>query len=147
MAANSRFAVAVHAAAGLAARAALGDAWVSSDTLAESIRTNPVVVRRTLAAMAAAGLVETQAGRGGGARLARAPREIPLAAIYQAVEAEPAVLAHNPNPPNTTCRISCGMRAALAPVFADVDAAVAHTLGRTTLADIIARVVPEAATR
>ena len=46
MAANSRFAVAVHAATTLAYRQARGAEYVSSEELAASVRTNPVVVRR-----------------------------------------------------------------------------------------------------
>jgi Rrf2 family protein len=142
VAANSRFAVAVHALAALAYRGARGEAWTSSDKLAESIRTNPVVVRRAVAALARAGLVASQPGRGGGARLARAPEDIPLAAVHRAVEAADGggVLAHNPNPPNRRCAVSCAMRGALTPVFAAVDDAVAQALGRTTLADVVAQV-------
>jgi Rrf2 family protein len=118
MAATSRFAVAVHAAAVLAYRGARGDAWVSSERVAESVGTNPVVVRRVLAALARAGLVETRLGAEGGARLTRRPEDIALVDVYRAVEGEGAVLAHNANPPNPRCVVSCGMRRALAPVFA-----------------------------
>ena len=48
MAANSRFAVAVHAATTLAYRQARGAEYVSSEELAASVRTNPVVVRRII---------------------------------------------------------------------------------------------------
>ncbi len=145
MAANSRFAVAVHVLTSLAYRGGRGEAWTSSTQLAESVRTNPVVVRRVVAALGRAGLVEAQAGRGGGARLARVPGEVSLAAVYRAVGAEGeaaggGVLAHNPNPPNRGCAVSCAMRGALTPVFAAVDDAVLDALGRRTLADVLAQV-------
>jgi hypothetical protein len=54
------------------------------------------------------------------------------------------VLAHNPNPPDRRCAVSCAMRGALAPVFAAVDDAVDAALGRTTLADVVARVAAPA---
>ncbi len=157
MAANSRFAVAVHALTALAYRGARGEAWTSSEKLAESIRTNPVVARRAVAALARAGLVDAQPGRGGGARLARAPHDIPLSTVYRAVEGVGAagggggpahggpshgVLAPNPNPPNRRCPVSCAVPRALAPVFAAVEDAVDQALGRTTLADIVAQVGP-----
>jgi DNA-binding IscR family transcriptional regulator len=155
MAANSRFAVAVHALTALAYRGARGEAWTSSEKLAESIRTNPVVARRAVAALARAGLVDSQPGRGGGARLARAPGDISLAAVYRAVARGPAeggdgvlahgVLAPNPNPPNRRCPVSCAVPRALAPVFAAVEDAVDQALGRTTLADVVAQVGPPAA--
>lgn len=137
MAANSRFAVAVHVAALLAHREALGEQWVSSTGLADSVRTNPVVVRRALGALAKAGLVRTQPGRRGGARLARRAEEIPLVEIYHAVERGEGLLAPNPNPTQRTCPVSSGIGRALTPIFVDVESAVEETLGRTSLADIL----------
>ena len=137
MAANSRFAVAVHVAALLAHREALGQQWVSSSELADSVRTNPVVVRRALGALVKAGLVRTQPGRRGGARLARSPEVIPLSEIYHAVEPGDSVLAPNPNPTQRTCPVSSGIGRALTPIFVDVESAVEETLGRSSLADIL----------
>jgi len=140
MVAKSRFAVAVHAMATLAYRQARGARYVSSDELAASVRTNPVVVRRVVRALARAGVVATKEGKGGGARLARSPRRIPLREIYRAVEHDGSVLAYNPNPPNPSCPVSCGIKGALAPVFGAVDDAVARTLGKATLADVLDRI-------
>jgi len=144
MAATSRFAIAVHVVTALGYRARLGDnGWIGSPALAESIQTNPVVVRRIVMSLAKAGLIESQPGRGGGSRLARPADSISLAEIYRAVEGGAApVLAHNPNPPNRGCPVSSSMRDALTPVFAGVDAAVEEALERTSLADVVARVRP-----
>ncbi len=140
MVANSRFAVAVHAATTLAYRQARGAEYVSSEELAASVRTNPVVVRRIIRALARAGVVTTKEGKRGGARLARPPRRIPLLQIYRAVEDDGRVLAHHPNPPNPACPVSFGINGALAPVFGAVDDAVTRTLGRVTLADVLDRI-------
>lgn len=140
MVANSRFAVAVHTAATLAYRQAQGAEFVSSEQLAASLRTNPVVVRRIVRALARAGVVATKEGKGGGARLARSPRRIALLEIYRAVEDDGSVLAYNPHPPNRSCPVSCGIRGALAPVFGAVEDAVARTLGTATLADVLDRI-------
>ena len=113
---------------------------MSSEQLAASVRTNPVVVRRIIRALARAGVVATKEGKGGGARLARSPRRIPLLEIYRAVEDDGSVLAYNPNPPNRSCPVSCGIKDALAPVFGAVDDAVAHTLGKATLKDVLDRI-------
>jgi Rrf2 family protein len=138
--ANSRFAVAVHAAATLAYRQSRGAEYVSSEQLAASVRTNPVVVRRIIRALARAGLVATKEGKGGGARLARSPRRIALLEIYRAVEDDGGILAFNPNPPNRRCPVSCGIKGALAPVFGAVEDALAHTLGKATLAAVLDRI-------
>jgi DNA-binding IscR family transcriptional regulator len=68
---NSRFAVATHVLTSLAL-AAEDDpgARLTSDELAASINTSPVVVRRIIGRLQAAGLVVAQTGRGGGAALA-----------------------------------------------------------------------------
>jgi Rrf2 family protein len=82
MAANTRFAVAIHAMGMLA----FGDELnVTSDDIAKSIRTNPVVVRRLLAQLTRRGLVAVKQGAGGGARLTRPPQQITLSDIYLAL--------------------------------------------------------------
>lgn len=86
MAANTRFAVAIHAMGMLA----FGDETnVTSDDIAKSIRTNPVVVRRLLAQLTRRGLVSVKLGAGGGARLTRPPAQITLSDIYLALEEGP----------------------------------------------------------
>lgn len=86
MAANTRFAVAIHAMGMLA----FGDELhVTSDDIAKSIRTNPVVVRRLLAQLTRQGLVMIKLGAGGGARLTRPPEHITLSDIYLALEEGP----------------------------------------------------------
>lgn len=140
MVANSRFAVAVHAAATLAYRQARGAGYVSSDELAASVRTSPVVVRRIIRALARVGVVATKEGKGGGARLARPARRVALLEIYRAVEHDGSILAFNPKPPNKSCPVSCGIKGALAPVFGAVEDALARTLGKATLADVLDRI-------
>jgi DNA-binding IscR family transcriptional regulator len=75
MSGNSRFPVAVHVLTALAYRD--GES-LSSTRLAESVRTNPVVIRRLLIRLGKAGLVEAQVGKSGGVRLARRPESITL---------------------------------------------------------------------
>ncbi|MCC7307577.1 MAG: Rrf2 family transcriptional regulator, partial [Acidobacteria bacterium] len=57
MAANSQFAMAVHILALLALK---GETNLKSDTIAHSVNTNPVVIRRILGQLANARLVESQ---------------------------------------------------------------------------------------
>ena len=146
MAANSRFAVAVHATALLAHRAARGEEWVSSSQIAASVRTNPVVVRRALSALARSGVLRTRGGRRGGASLARGAGEISLADIYRAVAGLDGVLAPNPNPTNRTCAVSSGMSRALTPIIVDVEEAVERTLARVTVAEVLGMIEPPHAT-
>ncbi len=133
MAANSRFAVAVHAAAVLACHC--GE-YVTSDLIASSVNTNPVVVRRIISALAKAGIVESCLGKSGGSKLAKKPQSITLLDIYHAVEGEGLFAVHR-KPENKRCPVSCCMKDVLPRVFEAAEKSVETTFKRTTLADVI----------
>jgi len=105
--------------------------------LAESVNTNPIVVRRLLGQLREAGLVEEHAGRHGGASLARPAEQITLCDIWLAV-GERALFAYNANKPNPACPVSCRMQTLLAPVFASVSETVEARLREIRLADLVA---------
>jgi Rrf2 family protein len=65
---------------------------VTSDVMAHTYGTSPVVLRRVLAKLQRAGLVETRRGVHGGSVLARDPASINLRQIYDAVSNDPQVL-------------------------------------------------------
>ncbi len=64
----------------------------TSQSLAQALATNPVVVRRLLASLGRAGLVASTKGPGGGTQLLRSPKQITLRDIYRALG--PAELLH-----------------------------------------------------
>ena len=132
MAANSRFAVAVHA---LALIAWHEDARHSSREIAGSVATNPVVIRRLLAQLSRAGIVESAHGAKGGFRLARPAGKIRLYDVYAAVE-EGGFFAL-PEKGNDQCPVSCRMKAILDGVFKRVESKVVPELKRATLADVV----------
>jgi DNA-binding IscR family transcriptional regulator len=100
---NSRFAVATHVLTSLALVAEDDPAArLTSEALAASINTSPVVIRRIIGRLRAAGLVVAQTGRGGGAALARPASKISLLDVHRAVD-EPVLFALNPNQPNPQC--------------------------------------------
>ncbi|HUC84596.1 MAG TPA: Rrf2 family transcriptional regulator, partial [Candidatus Acidoferrales bacterium] len=109
---------------------------VTSAELAESVNTNPVIVRRLLLALQEARLVETRKGAGAGSRLSRSPRRINLAEVYQAVEsAEP--FATPSRKPNAACPVGHFIRHTLDQIFASAAAALEGDLRKTKLADVI----------
>lgn len=61
------------------------DGPTTSATLARAIRTNPVVLRRTMAGLRARGYVRSEKGHGGGWTLACDPEKLTLRDIYQAL--------------------------------------------------------------
>ena len=79
---SCRFAFAVHVMAVLANE----DKCASSASLAETVNTNPVVIRRLLIDLQSAGLIRTARGPQGGAVLAKPAKSISLWQIHSAVE-------------------------------------------------------------
>lgn len=131
MAKSCRFAMGVHA---LGVLAMSPGEWRSSEYLAGSIGTHPVVVRRLVRGLSLGGLVETQKGPHGGVRLAKAPGEIALGEVYQAVEtSEPFSLHGAPNP---DCPVAQAIGTILGRVFADAEAALVAQLNQTRLCDV-----------
>ncbi|BAM06678.1 Rrf2 family transcriptional regulator [Leptospirillum ferrooxidans] len=140
---SSRFAVATHIMVGLGyipkqpPRADLLEGqWISSELLASSVKTNPVVVRRLLVDLKKAGLVISRQGRAGGVSLSRAPESITLLDILEAVD-QGEVFAFNPNPPNTDCPVSINMHRLIAPVFQSVTNSLKKTLEQIPLSALI----------
>lgn len=125
--------MAVHVLAVLAYRE--GDR-VTSATLAGSINTNPVMVRRLLLALQRAKLVDTCKGAGLGSRLNCSPRRIDLAQVYRAVEAAEPFAAPR-RKPNAACPVGHWMREELERIFASAQRAMERDLEKTTLADVL----------
>ncbi len=135
MAANTQFSIAVHLLAGLGCQP---DREATSSQLALSVNTSPSFLRRTLAKLSKAGLVETTTGKGGSCRLARKPKDITLLDIYRAVEAPPAFTIHNYEPQNA-CYVSCNIKAALELALSKPQKALEASLAEINLERIIRR--------
>lgn len=137
----SPFSIAAHVLVSLESSSRVGEKILSSAALAESVNTNPVLIRRLLQKLSQAHLVETKEGSGGGVQLARRASAITLRQVYEAVEDAP-LIKPNTRPVNKTCTVSCGITAALEPVVGEGERALLKVLGTKTiagLADDIAR--------
>ncbi|MEO1525109.1 MAG: Rrf2 family transcriptional regulator [Planctomycetota bacterium] len=69
---------------------------LTSEVLAETYGTSPVVVRRVSAKLCRAGLIETRRGIGGGSLLTRDPSKINLRQVYEAIADRPELLGRHP---------------------------------------------------
>ena len=136
MSANSRLTIATHALAWMALNERGGAELTTSEQIAGSVKTNPVVIRRLMSEMGKAGLISSRRGAGAGWRLAKAPEAISLRDIDDALGAEAAFAMHR-NEPSAICPVARGIRPALAPVYARVDDAVRRELAATSLADVL----------
>jgi Rrf2 family protein len=136
MSANSRLTIAVHVLAWMALARERGLAWMTSDQVAASVNTNPVIIRRSLGDLRRAALVEVRRGAAAGWSLAREPREITLLDVYGAVEPEPLFAMHRTEP-NLECPVGHGIRPALGQVYSKIDQALRRELARTSIADVL----------
>ncbi|HVJ07036.1 MAG TPA: Rrf2 family transcriptional regulator [Acidisarcina sp.] len=129
MAVNCRFATGVHALVLLAAEPEI---LQTSNDIARKLNTNPVVIRRVLAALQKAELVSSQKGPSGGSRLSRPAKSITLREIYRAVENGP--IFHSPELAGAA---AARVGTALEKVFAESQDALESELERTTLAQLL----------
>jgi len=134
MAVNTQFSIAVHLLAGLAFQ---GDRSTTSSHLASSANTSPSFVRRVLARLSRAGLVETATGKAGACWLAKDAKDISLLDIYQAVDAPKAFSIHSYTE-QKTCPVSCRIKAALFRALGKTQKAMEASLESITLAQILA---------
>lgn len=130
---NTRFPVAVH----MLALIELNKTQPStSELMALSVGTNPVVIRQLMSSLKRAGLIETQNGVPG-CHLAKPAAEITLREIYLAVQKKtdaPLFDFHaNPNP---NCPIGRNIREAMDAPLRDAQTAMEQTLETYTLKDV-----------
>jgi Rrf2 family protein len=137
MANNIQFSIAVHILAGLACGCDKGG--VTSGHLAESVNTSPSFVRRTLAKLSKAGLVETATGKAGACWLAKDAKDISLLDIYKAVDAPKAFAIHN-YAEQKVCYVSCHIKTALEKALEKTQKALEASLSEISLSQIVSDV-------
>lgn len=109
---------------------------VTSDFLASSVEVNPVVIRRILLQLKAAGLVNVQRGTGG-TTIARPLEEITFLDIYNAVECiEDGELFHFHENPNIECPVGRNIHNVLDEKLKRVQRAMEQEMASITLADV-----------
>ena len=132
---NQQFAFAVHILAVLA----YSDGIVDSRTVAASVNTNPVVIRRLLLALRHAGLIQTSGGKHGGAKLAKSPTRISLLDIYDAVAPRP-VIAVSKRMAYRKCPVSCSMKVVMGEISTGAERAVRKQLRGENLAQLLRKI-------
>jgi Rrf2 family protein len=131
---NSRFSVATQILALLAIESE--DCPITSEYLAESANTNPVVIRRILGALRSAGLVTAQPGPRGGVSLRRPPADITLLEVYRAT-GESEILPFGDRTPSQDCICGRNIQPILAELNHKVELALEQTLQEFTVAQIV----------
>lgn len=130
---TSKFTVAVHTL--LVIHMFSDTKKTTSEFIAASVRVNPVVIRRTLLSLKAAGIVEVKAGSGG-ARIVKDLKDVSLYDIYKAVDCVDGGLFHFHENPNPACPVGKNIHAVLDNRLSDAQAAMENELKKVTLADL-----------
>jgi Rrf2 family protein len=130
---NTRFAVAIHV---LSFLSFAKDRLVTSEELASSVNTHAALVRRMLSILREGGLIETQLGPGGGARLARGPDSISLLDVYDAIRVDDDLFAVGRLSPNHDCPMGSRIQNTLEQVLAAPEAALRLALSRISVAEV-----------
>lgn len=132
---SSRFTLAVHI---FACIDTFKDEYkITSDFLAGSTNVNPVIIRKILSQLKAAGLVNVARGSGG-ASIAKPLNEITFLDIYNAVECvEHGELFHFHENPNTVCPVGRNIHVILDDKLIRVQEAMENELASITLEDVM----------
>jgi Rrf2 family transcriptional regulator, repressor of oqxAB len=113
----------------------------SSAAIAQDVDAHAVFLRRVLAQLAQAGIVQAREGRTGGYQLARAAGQINLAEVYSSVK-----LAGSPSDPTPgVCALASdqnpGVDAVLDEIRADVERHILQALQYYTLQTVIEKAI------
>ena len=111
------------------------DYKVTSNFLAGSINTNPVIVRNILGLLSSAGIVEIKAGVGG-ASLAKSPNEITLLDIFKAVEKEESLFHFHENP-NPQCPVGKTVHSVMDEKLDNIQSAMENEMDKITLNQLV----------
>lgn len=130
---STRFTIALHILTLLASNR--GEA-LTSEYIAGSVNTNPVVIRRLLGVLRQSGLVSSQPGNGGGWQLTRDPGQVTLLDVRRAVHEASPFAMHN-QPPNPACPVGRGIQAALTGVYGEAERALEDELAQTTIQKLL----------
>lgn len=116
---------------------------INSDQMAGSVGTNASYIRKILAMLKKAGIVDGHRGISGYSLLC-APEQLTLLQIYQAVMEEPKVhLLDIHQNPNDRCIVGRHIKPVLTDMFAQMEDVFARRLSDQTLADCIAAIKAE----
>jgi Rrf2 family protein len=113
---------------------------VTSDQIAFSVNTNPVVIRRMLGLLQKGGLVRSRRGANAGWTLAKRPDATTLLDVYKAVEEE-ALFGLHASTPNQTCPIGRNIQPTLKKIYGGLEKQLRRQLSQTTVQQVLAETI------
>lgn len=130
---SSRFTIATHILLCIAMFE--NEQKVTSNFLAGSINTNPVIIRNILGLLSSAGIIEIKAGIGG-AFLSKPPEKITLLDIFKAVEKEESLFHFHENP-NPQCPIGRTIHSVMDGKIETIQSAMENEMNNITLSRLL----------
>jgi DNA-binding IscR family transcriptional regulator len=106
---------------------------MTSEVLARSMDTNPVVIRRIMAGLREEGYVQSEKGHGGGWTLACDLSKVTLRGVYEAL-GSPSLLAIGNRTESPGCLVEAAVNAQLRKSFHDAEELLLARFGEVTLA-------------
>ncbi|GEQ00491.1 Rrf2 family transcriptional regulator [Staphylococcus arlettae] len=135
---SSRFTVAVHILALLKIEK---EYTLTSSQIAESVNTNPVVIRRLMGKLKDAGFIEVSRGNSG-VRLLKSLDEITLFDVYKAVEVvEQGHLFQIHEDTNINCTVGANIQIVLEVILENAQDAMEAVLKSVTLDNIVNKIL------
>lgn len=113
------------------------DGPMSSDTLAQCMNTNPVVVRRTMGLLREHGIVSSAKGHSGGWSITADFRKVTIRQLYEAL-GEPVVFAMGNRNDDAECLVEQSVNTVLDDAFVDAERLLLERFAAVTLADLAA---------
>lgn len=135
---TAEFIVAVHALVYLNHK---GD-YRSSEEIAQNVCTNPARVRKVMAKLKKAGIIQTHAGFVGGYRFAKRAEDITLLDVFNAAGEKLIKTNWRSGSAEMDCPIAVNMGPIMDEVFAALESCCGGKLKEITLAQIDARIFP-----
>lgn len=133
---DTKFAVAIHSMIFISE----SEEAMTSDTLAETLNTNPIYVRRILASLVKAGMISS-ASKTKGCELLKAPEDIRLNEIYDAVKHGVSKLNMNLSQnPDTGIHLGKCEQPVIEGLFSEMENAAEKILAEKTLGELISSV-------
>lgn len=140
MKSKSDLSIATHILLALAhAKAKDEPVLLNSKILAKTIGSHEVVIRRLLAPMVKAGILNSHPGRGGGVSLAVKPAKLKFDAVLEALESGDVVKIHS-SPEIKSCPVSCQIASVLEFVSQTAELALKTAFRKMTLEQLYRRI-------
>jgi Rrf2 family protein len=130
---STRFTVALHILTLLASSPSQA---LTSEYIAGSVNTNPVVIRRLLGLLRKSGYVSSLPGVGGGWRLLVKAESITLADVRRTVD-ERSPFSFHSRPPNPACQVGKNIQGALSSIYDEAERALEERLARATVEELL----------